>query len=75
MVSKDVENDTNPLGAQLKRARERVKMTQADVAAAADVHVNYYARLERGEVIPSVESLQKIMRALKITSLNITATD
>lgn len=59
------------LGNRLKAAREKRHMTQAEVAAASDVNVNYYAQIERGEVNTSVEKLQKIMRTLKIKSLDL----
>ena len=49
MVEKNDENIFKDLGDKLKRAREKAKMTQAEVAAKAGIHVNYYARIERGE--------------------------
>jgi transcriptional regulator with XRE-family HTH domain len=67
-VAKDV-------GDQLKVAREKAKLTQAEVASAVGVNANWYARVERGEEMPSIENLQKIMKALKIKTLNITAPD
>lgn len=73
MTSKDGDNVTKELGEKIRKARERTKMTQADVAAVVDLHVNYYARIERGEVHPSFERLQKIMKALNIKTLNITS--
>lgn len=74
MASKDGENVTNELGDKLRKARERAGLTQADVASAVDVHVNFYARLERGERKPSLESLQRIMKVLKI-KMDISADD
>lgn len=46
-------------------------MTQADVATAADLNANYYARIERGEENPSFEKIQSIMKALGIKSLDL----
>jgi transcriptional regulator with XRE-family HTH domain len=57
------------LGAKLKAARERAEMTQAEVAEAANVNVNYYARIERGEENPSFEKISAILKALGIGSL------
>ena len=71
MANKDNNKVNKELGDQLKSAREYAKLTQADVASASGVHVNFYARVERGEETPSIESLQKIMKALKIKTLNI----
>ena len=59
------------LGNKLKNAREKAKLTQANVADAADMHVNYYARIERGEENPSYEILHGILKALKLNSLEL----
>jgi len=59
------------LGEKLRKAREAAKLTQQEVATAADVHVNFYARIERGEENPSFEKLQAIMKALNIPSLEL----
>lgn len=59
------------LGEKLRKAREAAKLTQQEVATAADVHVNFYARIERGEENPSFDKLRSIMRVLGIKSLNI----
>lgn len=59
------------LGEKLRKVRERSGLTQAEVAEKADIHVNYYARIERGEENPSFEKLQGIMKALKIKSLDL----
>ncbi|TSC90373.1 MAG: hypothetical protein G01um10145_45 [Microgenomates group bacterium Gr01-1014_5] len=53
------------LGKTIKKARKQAKLTQVEVAEKAGVHVNYYARIERGEVNPSFEILESIARALK----------
>jgi transcriptional regulator with XRE-family HTH domain len=59
------------LGEKLRKAREAVKLTQQEVATAADMHVNFYARIERGEENPSFEKLQSIMKVLGIESLEL----
>lgn len=53
------------LGKTIKKAREKEKLTQAEVAKKANIHVNYYAQIERGEVNPSYEILESIAKALK----------
>jgi len=50
----------------LKKAREDAGLTQAEVAEKAHIHVNYYARVERGEVTPRVDIVENIVKALKI---------
>lgn len=59
------------LGEKFRRAREQAKLTQAEVAEKAGVHVNYYARIERGEENPSYTKLQNIMKVLGIKSLEL----
>ncbi len=59
------------LGEKLRHVRETAKLTQQDVADKADMHVNYYARIERGEENPSFEKLQSIMKVLGIKSLDL----
>lgn len=50
----------------LKAARKKAKMTQAEVAEKAEIHTNYYARIERGEVNPTSDVLNCLAKALKI---------
>lgn len=65
----DSPKDLKALGKQIKEAREKKKMTQAQVAAKAGMNTNYYAVIERGEINPSYETLKKIAEALGIKSL------
>lgn len=51
----------------LKESREKAGLTQAEVAEKAGIHFNYYARVERGEVTPRVDIVEKIAQALKIS--------
>lgn len=57
------------LGVKLKKAREKMGMTQADVAEKVGLQVNYYARLERGEENTTIDRIEKIFEVLKIKSL------
>ena len=49
-----------------RKARLNAGLTQAQVAEKTGIHVNYYSRLERGEVNVSLEKLNKILKVLKI---------
>lgn len=49
-----------------KAAREKKGLTQAEVADKAGVHFNYYARIERAEVVARGDILNKIAKALGI---------
>lgn len=57
------------IAAKLRLARENTKLTQSQVAKKAEITVNYYAMIERGEVNPSVNKLLKIIKALNIKPL------
>lgn len=57
---------TKSLGNKLRTARKKANLTQEEVADRADMHVNYYARIERGEINTSYEKLHKIAEVLKI---------
>jgi len=56
---------------ELKNARLNAEMTQKELAKKLGVHVNYYARLERGEENPSLETLKKLTKILKVKSSDI----
>lgn len=56
---------------KLKKARKEAKLTQFQVAEKVNLSANYYARIERGEVNPSLETLKDLMGILKIKALKI----
>ena len=56
----------NNIGKIFKEAREKAGLTQAEVAKKAGIHVNYYARVERGEPEFRALMLNKIVKALNI---------
>lgn len=58
-------------GNKLKDAREKLGLTQTEVAEKAGIHVNFYARLERGEEKPSITTVEKLSKLLKISSTDI----
>lgn len=49
-----------------KEAREKAGLTQAEVAKKAGIHVNYYARVERGEPEARGDIFNKIAKALNL---------
>lgn len=53
-------------GVRLKDAREKLELTQEEVAEKADMTTNYYAMIERGEVNPSFEKLKSLAKVLKV---------
>ena len=60
------------VGNNIKKAREKVKLTQAEAAKKAGMNTNYFAVIERGEVNTTLETLQKISEALKINISELT---
>lgn len=71
MTSDEHEKMRKELGEKLRSIREAARLTQQEVADAAGMHVNYYARIERGEENPTYDKLQNIKKALKIKSLGL----
>ncbi|HSX05380.1 MAG TPA: helix-turn-helix transcriptional regulator [Candidatus Saccharimonadales bacterium] len=59
------------IGQQLAQARRSKDLTQAEVAKHASTTVNHYAKIERGEVVPSLKTLEKIVKALGIKSADV----
>jgi len=59
------------IGKKLKMARKKLNLKQSEVAIKADLSVNYYARIERDEENPTLETLKKICLALKVKSTDI----
>lgn len=59
------------IGRKLHAARQRKGFTQAKVAKRATTTVNHYAKIERGEVVPSLKTLENIVKALGINSSDV----
>lgn len=59
------------IASQLRQYRRQKALTQADLAKKAGISTNYYARIERAEVVPSVEILEKLVKALGVRSSEI----
>ena len=58
-------------GKNIKKARNDAGLTQKQVADKSGIHVNYYARIERGEENPSYEVLEKIIKTIGIKSSKV----
>ncbi|OQB05419.1 MAG: anaerobic benzoate catabolism transcriptional regulator [bacterium ADurb.Bin212] len=70
-MSENNETTRKKLGDKVRKAREKARLTQAEVAEKAGINSSYYAQIERGEVNLSVDKLQSIAKVLKIKSLDI----
>jgi transcriptional regulator with XRE-family HTH domain len=54
------------LGNRIRELRKKRKMTQALLAEKTDLSDNFIGLLERGQTTPSLETLDKISKALKV---------
>ena len=68
----DQDNKTRlEIALKLKQFRLQKGMKQVDLAKKAGLNSNYYSKVERGEAIPSVITLKKILGALGIKSSEV----
>jgi len=58
---------TKRFAVRLKRLRADSKMSQAELAKASGVSREYIARLELGQQDPTLGTIQKLAKALKVT--------
>lgn len=63
--------DLSKIGTNMQHVRHQQSLTQAEVAQRAGTTVNHYAKIERGEVVPSLRTLEKIIKALGVKSSDI----
>lgn len=62
---------TKKVAKKLKVLRLERNLTQAEIAEKAKMSVNYYAKIERGELRPSVDVYERIAKTLKVTASDI----
>jgi transcriptional regulator with XRE-family HTH domain len=55
----------------LSTIRKQQRYTQKQVADMSGLNPNYYAKVERGDGIPSLRTLSKIAKALKVSVSDI----
>ncbi|MCA9329110.1 helix-turn-helix transcriptional regulator [Candidatus Saccharibacteria bacterium] len=65
------DSTTRRVAKRLKALRLDRDLTQADIAEKAKMSTNYYAKIERGEVRPSVDIYERLAKALKVTASDI----
>ena len=54
------------LGTELRKAREAAGLSQEKLGFKADVHRTYVSMLERGKASPTVDTLFRLCRAMRI---------
>ena len=62
---------TQRVGANLRRAREEIGLSQEDLAERAGLHRTYVSGVERGVRNPTVTVLEKIAKALKVKTATL----
>lgn len=55
------------VGPRLKVARKLLELTQEEAAEKIGISAEFYARMERGNALPSAETLPKLANALGVT--------
>ena len=55
----------------LSKIRKQLRYTQREVGELAGLNPNYYAKVERGDGVPSLKTLYKIAKALNISITDI----
>ena len=71
MFNPQDEKTRQDIASKLKKYRLKKGLFQTDVAKKAGLNSNFYAKVERGEAIPSVITLKKILGALGVKSSDI----
>lgn len=59
------------IASNLRKARIAKQMTQEEVAEKADISTNHYARVERGETSPNLDTFERIIKSIGVKSKDI----
>lgn len=62
---------TKTIANNLSKYRKQLRYTQKEMAEKADLNMNYYAKVERGEAIPSLKTIKKLTKAFKVSATDI----
>ena len=61
----------NRISANLSKIRKEQRYTQRELAELAGLNPNYYAKVERGNGMPSLKTIHKLAKALKVSATDI----
>lgn len=61
----------NNIPEKLSAIRKQQRYTQRAIAELAGLDKNYYAKVERGDSVPSLKTLYKIAKALNVSVTDI----
>lgn len=59
------------MASNIKRIREKRGLTQVEAAEKAEIDPRYYPRIERGEINITLDTLFRIVKALKVEAGDI----
>ena len=62
---------TEKTAVNLKRIRLEKGLSQAELADKAGINSSYYSKIERSDLKPSIDVLEKIAKALEVKSSDI----
>ena len=62
------------IGKNARAARKAAGMTQADVAEEVGLATEVYGRIERGGMLPSVPTLVRVAKVLRVTANDLVGT-
>jgi transcriptional regulator with XRE-family HTH domain len=61
----------NTIAKNLRQLRKSKHMTQTEVAEKAKISTNHYAKIERGEVVATIATLERIIKSLGAKSSDV----
>ena len=64
-------NSIKHISKKIRDARVELRLTQKELADKSGLSMNYISRIERADVSPTLETLEKLIKALKIKSSDI----
>lgn len=67
--------DYAEMGNRIRKARKEKRMTQEQLAEAAEISTQFVGHIERGTKVPSVKTLYSICKALEKTMDSMAAGD
>ncbi len=60
-------------GKAIRRRRRELDLSQEELAEKAELHRTYISNIERGELNPSLETMEKLLKALNISFASLFA--
>ncbi len=61
----------NQIPVNLSNIRKKLRYTQRELGKMVDLNPNYYAKVERGDSVPSLKTMIKIAKALNVSVTDI----